>query len=270
MPEPAISADLLQDILDGRTFANASSPEADLAMLARACRTVRVPGPNTQTEARLALKIRSMVRLDEPEARTWWQGWVGGTSPRPLVHKLAAAVMVAGLAGGGTSAATGVSPAEFAQESASLIRSIIVNLNPGDSGSPSPLVSPSPTPSATSSPESTTTPPPGGTPPPTAAGSPPTTQAGNPTSRGGPASTAVPPTATLGAPLATQTPPSPGTPAASVTGGPVASPSASSTPEDGDDNSDDDDDDGNSGNSGNSGSGSGSGSSDDSPEEEDD
>jgi len=134
LPEAAVSPELLHDVIERRVFADSSSIEGQLASLAGDCRAIRVPGPGAAAEARLQARI---IRFPgtKPRQLAWWQGWLG--PDRPLTQRLAAIALTVGLAGGGTSAATGVSPAEFASDTATLVHSIVVNLNPArEEGSP--------------------------------------------------------------------------------------------------------------------------------------
>lgn len=149
MPETAMSPELLHDILDRRVFADSSSLEGQLAALALACGAIRIPGPGAAASVRLHSRINRFSATDEPDL-AWWQGWLGPN--RPLTQRLAAIALTVGIAGGGTSAATGVTPSEFATDSASLIRSIVINLNPARDGGtlqPGELTATPPTPPVT-------------------------------------------------------------------------------------------------------------------------
>lgn len=149
MPEAAVSPELLHDVIERRVFADASSFEGQLASLAWDCRAIRVAGPSAAVEERLRARI-TRFPVAERRALAWWQGWLG--PDRPLTQRLAALALTVGLAGGGTSAATGVSPAEFASDTATLMHSIVVNLNPArEEGSPQSgeAAAVSPTPPAT-------------------------------------------------------------------------------------------------------------------------
>lgn len=190
MTEPA---EHLADVLDGR------SVPADAATRAMANLAAGVVSLPLATEP-----AGGWSRLDEhfsriitgKSARKWYEGWGLGGRPRPLVQRLAAGVMLAGIAGGAGSAATGVTPGEaldaVGDATAGIVRYVV-----RDDGGPGPLTeapgavtstTPVATPSvATTSPASgstpNSTPPPASTPAPT-------------TSAGAPATASSPPTTT--------------------------------------------------------------------------
>jgi hypothetical protein len=168
VPDIAVSAELLDDLLEGRTSTfGQESPEATLVALAARCRELTVGGPTPDVSLRLRGRFDALITGG---ARRWWQGWVG-PAPRPLVQRMAAGFVLLAASGGGASAATGVTPREFVTDAAGFVNSVAQNLGPrGDSSepvpSPSPSASPSPQPSAigTQTPPATTTPTQGGVP----------------------------------------------------------------------------------------------------------
>jgi hypothetical protein len=156
LPDTSVSADLLSDLIEGRSYAyGQASAEGDLARLARACRELPVAEPSNEAARRLNAKLEAL--LSRPQWR-WWEGWYGPAT-RPLAQRMAAGALLMAAAGGGTSAATGVPPHELVIDAASLARSVVVNLAPsGSGGSGSPTETPaSPTP-GTPAPTAVTTP----------------------------------------------------------------------------------------------------------------
>jgi hypothetical protein len=139
LPE-TVSPELVHEVIEGRVFASFGSPEGELATLARACRALQVAGPTPMAEERVRSHIRALAAQGSSEPGPWPFG-------NPLVERLAAGALILGLLGGGASAATGVTPAEFARESTVLVRSLIVNLDPRNGGTED-APAPEPTPSA--------------------------------------------------------------------------------------------------------------------------
>ena len=160
---PPVSPALLDDLLEGRIGSSSADGEAlQLLELATSIGALAIPGPTPGSQRRIRGRFNAAT-----------EGRARGAFLAPLRERVAAAVLLLGLAGGAASYATGVSPAEAAANTAEFVRSVIVNLNPnGDSNSA--LEVPSPTPELTALPATATaTPPPATTtPPPTPAAEP--------------------------------------------------------------------------------------------------
>jgi len=137
-----VSAELLSDLIEGRAYAyGQQTAEADLARLARACRTLGVPGPGAEAARRLETRLDAF--LTRPQWR-WWEGWSGPVA-RPLAQRMAAGALLLSVATGGASAAAGVPPTELAAETGSFVKSVILNLDPTKSGGDAgPAATPSP------------------------------------------------------------------------------------------------------------------------------
>lgn len=137
--DSAEQAELLSRLLDAGGPAYGVDPEvASLLRLARDCQRLTIPGPTPAQQVSLA------ERFDRTRGRRTplFSSFIAG---RPtLTQKLAAAGLAVSLVGGGTAYASGVTPGEAVSETASFIHSVVLNLDPRDSGAPGPAVTPTP------------------------------------------------------------------------------------------------------------------------------
>lgn len=167
MADELAIARLLDDLLEGR--ANAYSVDGEvraLAMLARSCQQLVLPGLEAEQEVRLRQRFDRFVEVRRPGRLPGWLSWpVGG----PLAQRLAAAAVVVTALGGGASYATGVTPVEAITGVVDFGRSVVRNIDPrmnaggsidgtatpSDAATPAPTVSPSETPDPVATPAPT-------------------------------------------------------------------------------------------------------------------
>ena len=103
---------------------------AALAVLARRCRQVQLPGPSPAQHSRMRSRFWSSV--ERGDARF---GLLRGFGYR-LNTRLAAGVLAVSLFGGGASYATGYTPASAFEDTATVVRTLARNLTPHRPGGP--------------------------------------------------------------------------------------------------------------------------------------
>jgi hypothetical protein len=143
--------DRLQAALEGLRYDAEDRELAALVAMAARVRELAPAGPDGLASARLRGAFEA--RMAAPVLPGWlrWIGsWAGsGPAPRPLLERLAAGVMLVGLAGGGAGAAAGNSPLEVATGTVQFVESLVTNLDPrdaGNSGATPNTTTPTPTP----------------------------------------------------------------------------------------------------------------------------
>lgn len=146
MPEPRVSPQLLEDLIERRLSVTPAMGEtAALARLAFDCGGIVVAGPDALARDRMRARFAGTI-MDGRRRRAL--GWFAtGIGAQGLQRKLAAAALAATVVGGATSYSTGVSPFEAIDGVAGFVRSVAVNLLPNDGGGSGGLVTPTATPS---------------------------------------------------------------------------------------------------------------------------
>ena len=146
MPEPRVSPQLLEDLIERRLSVTPAMGEtAALARLAFDCGGIVVAGPDALARDRMRARFAGTI-MDGRRRRVL--GWfASGIGAQGLQRKLAATALAATVVGGATSYSTGVSPSEAIDGVASFVRSVAVNLLPNDGGGSGGLVTPTATPS---------------------------------------------------------------------------------------------------------------------------
>ena len=105
---------------------------AGLARLAGRLAYLSPSGPSSSASARMALRFEAVMAGQHHRGFLALLGFASAGHRPSLVQRLAAGAAVAGLLGGATSAATGVSPAEAALGTAHFVASAIANLAPNN------------------------------------------------------------------------------------------------------------------------------------------
>ncbi|MCK9518128.1 MAG: hypothetical protein M0R74_03720 [Dehalococcoidia bacterium] len=156
----------LQTALEGVEYDVADREVVRLVSVAALTRELAPAAPDRETTQRLREQFKVRMGTAVPPRWLRWLGaWAGsGPAPRPLVERLAAGVLLIGIAGGGAGTAAGASPLELASGAVRLIESAVTNLDPRGSagGGQTPTESPTPTTTATPVP-ATPSPSPGAT-----------------------------------------------------------------------------------------------------------